>query len=56
MTKSVLLDGFHAEKFIFGGFIKFQVFVFEKWPTWLKIAVRALFNLTRTSDDAANAQ
>ena len=36
LAESVLLDGFHAKEFIFGGFVEFQFFVFAKWSILLK--------------------
>ena len=36
LAENVLLHGFHAKEFIFGGFVKFQFFVSVKWPILLK--------------------
>lgn len=46
LAEIVLIDGFSAKELTFGGYVKFQIFVFAIRPILLKKGVRALFNFT----------
>ena len=43
LAESVLLDGFHAKEFIFGGFVEFHFFIFVKWRILLKNGYEGTF-------------